>query len=481
MSMTKLIYSGTLPAELGYSIRLIEDPAELQKTAAALGDVDYEAVMPDKAHVGIHLIALGDFEHYGSNRNGDSFPKVACVAYHHTFVKNGHLHRHHQNEDPEKRLGDIKLSVYNEPMGRIELFVHADREKAAEELTKLEKDGEIPVSMACRVKFDRCNICNTLRKSAADPAMCDHIRFNLGKVAEDGRVTCTHNDEPNFFDVSFVFRPADRIAWSLKTAVAGDLDSVKLAEASGIWVPEHVALDSKQAQAKRELLHKFAAAEELLFGLAQKSPETMTGRERELWEFRKAAAVDQTFSDETIERLRQYEPADVLYHLAAENVVLDPVSFFKYAMGKDMAEIGELFDSIKATLAAGVFTRLEKSGTAVSACNDDFFDVDLDPARSEPFGKSPLAVIVRERGQASFADKHASRRAVEATIEGKTAEIGGNSKFSLEKQAEAVANALAERYASYKLAAVTAMQALHPEQDTERQLASMMAQHLLTK
>jgi len=479
--MTKLIYSGASPAELGYSIQIVEDPAKFQKTAAALGDVDYEAVWPDKDHVGIHLIALGDFEHYGSNRNGDGFPKAACVAYHHTFVKNGHLHRHHQNKDPEKRLGAIKLSVYNDPMGRIELFVHADREKAAEELTKLEKDGELPVSMACRVKFDRCNICNTLRKSASDPAMCDHVRFNLGKVAEDGRITCTHNDEPNFFDISFVFRPADRIAWSLKTAAAGDLDSVKLAEAAGIWVPEHLALDSEQAQAKRELLRKFAEMEDALFGLAQKPLKDMTARERELWELRKSAATGQTLSDETIETLRRYEPADVFYHLAAENIVLDTDSFFKYAMGKDMAEIGEYVNAVKAAAAEGLFSRLEKGGAVVELCNDSFFDVGLDPLRAESIGKSPRAAILRERGRASFADKYASHRAVEATIEGNPAKIGKNPEFSLEKRAEGVVNALATRYASYKLAAVTAVQALNSEQDAERHLGSLTAQHLLTK
>jgi len=108
--MTKLIYSGVLPQELGFSMRLVEDPVAFQKAAAAIGDVNYEELAPDKYHMGIHLVALGDVERYGFNRNGDGFPKVACQNYHHTFVKNGNVFRHHKNKDPEKRLGQIKMS-----------------------------------------------------------------------------------------------------------------------------------------------------------------------------------------------------------------------------------------------------------------------------------------------------------------------------------------------------------------------------------
>lgn len=478
--MTKLIYSGVLPQELGYSMQLVEDPANFQKMAAAIGDVNYEALAPDNDHMGMHLVALGDVERYGFNRNGDGFPKVACKNYHHTFVKNGHVYRHHQNKDPEKKLGDIKMSAYVEPMGRVELFIHAHKEKAEPELQKLAETGDIPFSMACRVQHDRCSICNNIRKSSKDPSMCDHVRNELGKVAEDGRVTGTYNDEPNFFDISFVYRPADRIAWHLKTASDGTMDSVKLAEEAGIWTPEPLVIVSSRAQAKRELLRKIASMENHLFGLAQKPLHQMSDRERELWELRKSAAVEQTLSDSTIDELRAYDIDDVLYHAAADGVILDVPSFFKYAMGSEYNSVVPYVDRVQEAMSNGFFMKLEKAATAADVCNDGFFDVDVDPFRAMSYS-SPRNIVVRVRESASFAEKHASHRAVVATIEGYPANIVQNEEFWTEKQADVVVNDLAERYASYKLAAVQAWQALNPEQDTERQLASITAQHLIKR
>ena len=216
--MTKLIYGDSFPELADVGMRLVEDPAQMRKQASTVFGCNYDDVKPDKDHVGIHLVALGDYEHYSANRNGDTFPKAACVKYHHTFVKNAKVHRHHKNRPGDPVLGKIVKSAYNEPMGRIELFIHADKKEAAPELQKFAEDGEVPYSMSCSVKHDRCTICNTVRKNAQDPRQCEHVKNALGKLLDDGRVVATHNDEPNWFEISFVTRPADRIAWSLKAA-----------------------------------------------------------------------------------------------------------------------------------------------------------------------------------------------------------------------------------------------------------------------
>ena len=481
--ITKVIYSGALPDGLDASMRIVEDRQGFAKVASeGFAPFDYDAVKADKDHVGIHLIALGDSEHYGANRNGDLFSKAACIGHHDTFVKHGYVHRHHKNKDPNARLGAIKLSAYNEPMGRIELFIHAHREKCAEELTKLEKTGELPFSMACFVAFDRCSICNNLRKSSSDPNQCDHVKYELGKVADDGKVTGTYNDEPRFFDISFVFRPADRIAWNLKTASDGLLDSVKLAsEFDELWLPERVAILSPVSVEKRALLAKLAQMESRLFALAAQPAHQLHGRDRELWELRKAAA-DRALDDATLTALRDYEPADVLYRLAAENIVLDPESFFKYAMGAEYARVAEHIPTVLASMANGLFDWIEKTGRAVAVCNDAFYDTELVPYRANVGRNNPKSLLTPMIGSGSFADKHASHRAVMATIEGKLARIAKTGEtFCAKKDSEAVANGLAERYASYKLAAVLAMLKLHPNQDADRQLAPMTAQHLINR
>lgn len=481
--ITKVIYSGALPDGLDASVHIVEDRQGFAKLAAdSLIPFDYDAVKADKDHVGIHLIAVGDSEHYGFNRNGDAFPKAACLGYHDTFVKFGNLFRHHRNKDPQARLGQIKLSAYNDPMARIELFVHAHREKCAEELDKLEKTGELPFSMACHVAFDRCSRCNNLRKSSSDPNQCDHVRYELGKVADDGKITGTYNDEPRFFDISFVYRPADRIAWNLKTASDGLLDSVKLAsEFDELWLPERVAILSPVSVEKRALLAKLAQMEARLFALGSQPLHQLGGRDRELWELRKAAA-DRVIGDDTATVLRDYEPADVLYHLANDGIVLDPESFFKYAMGGEYPRIAEHLPAVLASMANGLFDWIEKTGQAVAVCNDSFYDVENEPYRANVGRNNPRSVLVPVMAQGSFIDKYASHRAVLATIEGKPARIGKTGEaFCAKKDSEAVVNGLAGRYASYKLAAVLAVLKLHPNQDADRQLATMTAQHLINR
>lgn len=147
--MTKLIHSVDFDPTVGVGLEIVDFDRSLRKQASTVFGMDYDDMKPDDRHVGIHVVALGDSDHYQFNRNGDGFPKEACVKYHDTFVKHGHVFRHHRNKDPKKSIGIIKASAYNEPMGRVELFIHADKEAAAPELERLKKEGEIPVSMAC--------------------------------------------------------------------------------------------------------------------------------------------------------------------------------------------------------------------------------------------------------------------------------------------------------------------------------------------
>ena len=196
--------------------------------------------------VPVHLIAVGATESYGPNRNGDGFKRAACEKYHPTFKKYARWYRHHENKDPSKGRGIIKLSAYNEEMDRIELLVSlfstkeaADRHNglvADEEMEKLAKGDDIAVSMACRVSHDVCSSCGNKAKTRAeycDSSMCKHggLKSNIAKVYEDGMVLHADNPDPNFFDISQVFRPADRIGYVLGKAAAYEM--YKAAAASG--------------------------------------------------------------------------------------------------------------------------------------------------------------------------------------------------------------------------------------------------------
>lgn len=150
--MVKLIESSQFAdvPEIGAKLAEYRSPA-MAKEAENIFGRSYASLKPtDDRYVGIHLTALGDEETYGPNRNEDAFPKEACVKYHDTFVKHGHVFSHHHNDAKhDEILGTIKASAFNEPMGRVELFIWADKERAKEGLDTLEKTGECSFSMAC--------------------------------------------------------------------------------------------------------------------------------------------------------------------------------------------------------------------------------------------------------------------------------------------------------------------------------------------
>lgn len=211
----------------------------------------------------VHLIAIGATEAYGPNRNGDGFKSATCRKYHPTFVKHARWYRNHQNKDESKSYGIIKMSAFNEAMKRIELLVAlngtkeaADRNKglvADKEMQKIASgSGDWGVSMACRVPFDVCSGCGNKAPSRAQYCKAASCKYggcfdNLTKVAEDGHVLHVDNPEPTWFDISDVYRPADRIAYvfgHMKAASHGGVGGALLADELGVTAPYRLNLDS---------------------------------------------------------------------------------------------------------------------------------------------------------------------------------------------------------------------------------------------
>lgn len=468
--MLKLLYSASFDPAAEVMMRIVEDPAILTKSASTIFGCGYDALRPDKDHVGIHLTAVGAFERYGSNRNGDSFPKQACVKYHDTFVKHGQLFRHHRNKDRANNLGSIKASAYCEPMDRIELFVHANKDRARDELQRLEKEGEIPFSMACKVAFDRCNICNAIRKNGQDPNQCDHIKYELGKIYDDGKVACTHNDEPDFFDISFVGRPADRIAWQLKVAAGETMSGVKLAEAEGLWVPDYMAIESASGMAKLAHLKQLAVFQDSYRGWLTKSAQVRTPVAHYFYELRKAAGAE--ISDAALEQLRVLRPADAFQTLAKAGALLTVPQFFKYATGAQYGEVEPLIPAVMLAVPQ-VIDNAVKLGECQTLCNDCTFDVSL-----ERMARNIPPQLSLKLAEASIVGHNRDSRIITATLDGKITKIAVDSNGGIMFNRGEIVG-LACKYAAYQLSAVDAIIGLHPDTDADSVLAVAAAQNLL--
>jgi hypothetical protein len=189
------------------------------------------------------LNALGAYEYWGVNRNGDAFPewslkgevpstkirqlheKTAASRYpgmptpiagHYgfeTFTKFAHVYMHHQNKDPLKAVGDVIASAYNEHMHRVELIVFVYEQRAPDVVKQIDAGDAIPWSMGSKLPYDLCSICLQASRSRQD--YCIHLKSMLNTVLPDGRKVFSYNLFPRFFDISKVHSPADKSAWLL--------------------------------------------------------------------------------------------------------------------------------------------------------------------------------------------------------------------------------------------------------------------------
>ena len=173
-----------------------------------------KSVKPQPGKTYILVLALGASEWYGPNRNGDGFSEDWLRKKYKTFETDATVFRSHVNKDPAKGFGKVVKSFYNEDMHRVELVLEIDNDKAPDIVEKINNGEQVAVSMGCRIKWDVCSICSNKAPKRDD--YCDHAKFQLNDILPDGRIVFVDNPDPTFFDISVVWRPADRTGYMLK-------------------------------------------------------------------------------------------------------------------------------------------------------------------------------------------------------------------------------------------------------------------------
>jgi hypothetical protein len=195
---------------------------------ASVGTEYFKTVKPVPGHSFVYVLAVSAWETYGENRNGDSFPehpykeneKVPWITaqdvlpmHYKTFEQFGYSYRHHVNKDPAKAVGKVVKAFWNPTMHRVELLVDLENEKAPDLIERIAAGEFPPVSMGTRVLFDVCSYCGNRAPTRAQ--YCDHLKFQMRDVI-DGKKISALNPSPKFFDISWIFRGADPIAFMLK-------------------------------------------------------------------------------------------------------------------------------------------------------------------------------------------------------------------------------------------------------------------------
>ena len=238
--------------------------------------------------------AMGAGEYYGSNINGDRFAEAALVhapdswkgvpildkivaekwPYGFPTFYRAHVFPHHRNKDKTKALGFVELAAWNPHMKRVELVTRLDAQLCmkfgGQGVWDKLKAGEFPdCSMGTKVPFDTCSISldrelyqkawdtydPRRHKSPGEAILEYHKRLKadngvgirgvsitradyseyaakyMNRILPDGRKVWVDNDFPAFFDISYVFIGADKIAKAmLKIADAGRVYSIGSAE-----------------------------------------------------------------------------------------------------------------------------------------------------------------------------------------------------------------------------------------------------------
>lgn len=287
------------------------------------------------------------------NRNGDGFnekralwslpqPKEGLanrvmmgdglMKYHSTFTKRGHVFKHHKNDDPSKSIGSIHSEAYNPDMRRGELIIKVanDHPDWRDDLNNLAKGKDIPYSMACKIAADLCTICGNRARHKRE--YCEHAN-DLTSMWKTGHVNFVMNDEPIFFDISKVFRPADRIAYSLqKVASDESMSGVDLAKAAGLETAPYWLEAERPAGASRFFLQKLALAKKLA-ELEKTIDVVANGADNTHLSALSSAAPTKPLPASAMKSLATVKTAVALRGLTDHNICLSMPDFFDLVMG----------------------------------------------------------------------------------------------------------------------------------------------------
>jgi hypothetical protein len=421
----------------------ILDPRRPLVKSASSEIQDYcKTIKSEAGRTQLLVLAMGSGETYGANRNGDFFPEQELINNHHTFEKYAKWYKHHQNKDPNKSYGNVKKSFYNNAMKRVELLCSIDNAKNPELVKRANLGEDIPVSMSCRVPFDVCSICDHKARTLSE--YCGHLKSAMTQIMPDGRQVFAINPNPTFFDISEVFKPADRIAYVLeKVAHLNVKSAAQLALEAGLkdsdfWVPTEKS--SEELIRKRAWLKKLSEIEKEIEAVAEK-PQPETPREKVISEEApKALAVT-----EEMPHSCDVEGGlpELLGGTADRGVMLSPEEFSQEVSGGECPGMRDLLP--------GIFSHLLESPLLDDALSSRGMSM------GSGCGCLPGSKLDSLAANRSFREEPAARRIIKITII-KSAAIKVPT-ISLRKQAADfypgdLAAQLAVGYALYKVAAL---------------------------
>jgi len=362
---------------------------------ASVGTEFFKTIQPIPGHSFVYVLAVSDWEHYGENRNGDGFPNApfkplenppwisqaeTLSNWHHTFEQFGNSYRHHVNKDPEKRVGRVVKSFWNNAMHRVELLIDLENDKAPDLAERIQNGEFPPVSMGTKVAWDVCTICGNRAPTRAQ--YCDHLRFQMRDVI-DGVKVAALNPSPKFFDISWVVRPADPTAYMMKK-VAYDQPYVISGAAAGEYLEE--------MQERKLAAHKLAVIDKVIQGipLDAKSegidPIELGNVTKMRDEAMRMGKRMPTMNDSTLQELSTHPLRNVVTTTLSSGMLMNTPEVTKIIIYKSHPGIGQVPDDLvdRITALRGSIMRLFEDMPQLLDSIDQSGVFDIAPSHVDP-------------------------------------------------------------------------------------------------
>ena len=204
----------SLPSEHG--VRQLVMAYKAAKTGAVVNDFQF---VPGMVYTAVRAISAR------INQNYDAWPSEELSKSYQTFLGKP-VFVNHANFDPERARGRVVAAQYvqREADKYIETIMETDALRYPKLGTELRTGGLDSVSMGVEAGFTICSFCGNKATDIFD--MCDHVKFHKGSHLphpETGKPVLVYENcyKLGFFELSYVFDPADETAVVNKVVVAG--------------------------------------------------------------------------------------------------------------------------------------------------------------------------------------------------------------------------------------------------------------------
>jgi hypothetical protein len=446
-----------------------------------------EQYRPPKGFFAQHLVAMGDTEIYGQNRNADGWSKDANTKYHPTFVSHGAYFREHNHANRRLAIGSVKCARYNPTMSRIELIVHGEISKCEDIYESIKKGSARSDSMSARVPNDRCNCCGNLAPSPTE--YCDHAKNHMNQwMPEFNKYAFVWNDHPTFFDISDVKYPADRTAHYLQYMFHGDEGMKKAASAkpqiiTGTdWAAFYGLNENtgglqlgfeKQAQLQRMAEHETWLND----AFKHTDLRTLSGNPKLAYAYEMGSKLlDGELSDAELTTVRTLRPGTFFGELAKRASILPFRSFLAYTTNRSIVEVSN--DPVvksACSLLPDVFNRLLSDGCGCGGISPDLFEGSTPGVTGVDGGVTDPVEGLLDSAEKKFSieEAPARRRILKITIIKSASELPQLQLLAaVPTELKSAAERMAGLYGLYKLAALSAIRTNHPKGiDAKQELA----------